>query len=89
MVGQGYRADLVIQGSVVYPRRRQLEKVVNLGENSWTHTKLIKPLVQMAKRLERTSGHNECCSAPSPRLVPTCNVCERHTFAKHIKQTVT
>ena len=25
------------------PRRQQLEKVVYLDENSWTHTKLIKP----------------------------------------------
>ena len=25
----------------------------------------------MAKRLDRMSGHNECCSAPSPRIVHT------------------
>ena len=34
---------LVIQGSAWdQPRRRQLEKVVNLDENSWTPTKIIK-----------------------------------------------
>ena len=33
-----------------------------IAGNSWTH----KFFVQMAKRLERTSGHNEYFSAPSP-----------------------
>ena len=31
--------------------------------------KTHKAFVQMAKRLERTLGHNECCSAPSPPSV--------------------
>ena len=51
------------------PRRWQLEKVVYLDENSWTHTNL-KDFVQMAERLEPLSGKNECCSAPSPRSNP-------------------
>ena len=46
--------------------------------------KTHKALVQMAERLEQASGHNECCSAPSPCWFPACNLCERHTFAKHI-----
>ena len=36
----------------------------------------------------QTLGHNECCSVPSPRWVPACNLCEGHTFVKH-KKTVT
>ena len=54
------------------PQHRQLEKVVKvvyLDENSWTHPNL-KDFVQMAERLERLSGKNECCSAPSPRSNP-------------------
>ena len=35
------------------PWRWQLEEVVYLDENSWTHTNL-KDFVQVAKRLERT-----------------------------------
>ena len=30
-----------------------------------------KAFVQMAKRLKRTLGHNDCCSVPSPCWVPT------------------
>ena len=37
----------------------------------------------MAKWIEWTLGHNECCRAPSPRSFPTCNLCERNTFTKH------
>ena len=33
--------------------------------------KTHKAFIQMAKRLDRMSGHNECCSAPSPRTVHT------------------
>ena len=46
-------------------------------------SKQIKAFIQMAKRIEWTLCHNECCSAPSPCLFPTCDLCERHTFAKH------
>ena len=42
-----------------------------------------KAFVQMAKRLERKSGHNECCSAPSSCSIPAWDLCERHTFEKH------
>ena len=48
-----------------------------------------KAFVQVAKWIEWTSDHNECCSAPSPRSFPACNLCERHTFAKHKKKPVT
>ena len=34
----------VVRVSGLIPSARQLEKVVNLDENSWTNTKLIKPL---------------------------------------------
>ena len=44
-----------------------------------------KVFVQFAKWLEQTSGHNECCSAPSPHSVPACDLCERRTFTKHKK----
>ena len=37
----------------------------------------------MAMWIEWTLGHNECCCAPSPRSFPTCDLCERNTFAKH------
>ena len=63
------------------PQHLQLEKVVYLDENSQTHTKIV----QMAKKLERTLGHIECCSAPSLCWVPACDPCERHTFTKHKK----
>ena len=33
-------------------------------------TQTHKAFIQMAKRLEWTLGHNECCSAPSPGSVP-------------------
>ena len=59
--------------------RRQLEKVVNLDENSWTPTKIIKK----EKLIEWILGHDECCSAPSPRTFPTCDQCEQNTFAKY------
>ena len=49
-----------------FNERRQLEKIVYLDENSWTH-KNLKDFVQMAERLERLSGKTECCSAPSLR----------------------
>ena len=39
--------------------------------------------VQVAKQLDRTLGHNECCSAPSPCSVPSCDLCQSHTFTKH------
>ena len=39
--------------------------------------KTHKAFVQMAKRLDWTSDHNECCSVPSPHLVPACDLCER------------
>ena len=42
-----------------------------------------KALVQIAKRIEWTSGHYECCSLPSPHLFPSCDLCERHAFADH------
>ena len=42
------------------PCCRQLEKVVNLDENSWTHTN--NKTVQMA---ERTLGDNKCYSVLS------------------------
>ena len=32
--------------------------------------------------------HNECCSAPSPRLVPAGDLYERHNFTKRKNQTV-
>ena len=44
---------------------------------------LLWSICSVAKWLERTSGHYECCSAPSPCLFPACNLCERHTLAKH------
>ena len=34
--------DLQSKGQLFYPRRKQLEKIVNLDENSWTPTKIIK-----------------------------------------------
>ena len=37
----------------------------------------------MAKWIEWMSGHNECCSAPSPHSLTACDLCERTTFAKH------
>ena len=42
-----------------------------------------KAFIQTVKGLERMSDHNECCSMPSSHSVPTCNLCEIHTFAKH------
>ena len=36
----------------------------------------LKKLRSEAERLERTSGNNECCSVPSPRSFPACNLCE-------------
>ena len=50
--------------------------------------KTHKAFIQMAKRLERTSGHNEYCSAPSLHLVPACDLCERILREAH-KQTDT
>ena len=49
--------------------------------------KTHKAFVQMAKWLERTSGHNKCCSAPGPFSALACELCERHTFAKHKKNS--
>jgi hypothetical protein len=46
--------------------------------------KIHKAFVQMAKQLEQMSGHNECCSAPSPYSVPAWDLCEKRTFAKQI-----
>ena len=43
---------------------------INLDANSWTHTQNNTAFLQIAQRLEQTSGHNECYSAPSPCLVP-------------------
>ena len=39
---RGGLLDLWSKGQQFEPRRRQLEKVVNLDENSWTPTKIIK-----------------------------------------------
>ena len=38
-----FSLDLQPKGQRFDIRCRQLEKVVNLDENSWTHTKLIMP----------------------------------------------
>ena len=45
--------------------------------------KTHKAFIQVAKRLEGMSGHNECCSAPSLCWVPACVLCERHTIVKY------
>ena len=42
----------------------------------------------MAKWIEWMSGHNECCSAPSPRSFPAYDLCERNTFAKHAGEMI-
>ena len=60
---------------MVQSLHRQLEKVVYLDSQ-----RTNKAFVQMAKWLEQTSGHNECCSVPSPFLVPALDLCERHTY---------
>ena len=45
--------------------------------------KTSKAFVQMAEQIEQTSGHNKCCTAPSPCSVPAFDLCERHTFVEH------
>ena len=51
--------------------------------------KTRKAFVQMAMRLDWRLGHNECCSASSPRSVSGSDLCERHTFAKHKTEILT
>ena len=41
---------------------------------------VMKAFVQMTKWLEGTLGHNECCGAPSPRSIPTLDLCEWQSF---------
>ena len=48
-----------------------------------------KSLHSDGQAVRQMSGHNECCSAPSPRLVPAGDICERHTFWNRKKKTVT
>ena len=65
-----------------------LNEIHNLAPTIWKNClsgwkfmdshKTHKAFVQMAKRLERTSNHNEFCSEPSTRLVPKWHLCERH-----------
>ena len=38
----------------------------------------------MAKKLEQTSGHNECCSVPSPRLITSVQK-KRYLFNQAIE----
>ena len=74
---------LVIQGSAVGSLAPATWKSCWSGWKFMDSHKIHKVLVQMAKRLDWMLGHNECCSAPSPRSYPACNLCERNTFVKH------
>ena len=74
---------LAIQGSVVWSLAPGTWKSCQSGWKFMDSLKNPKAFIQMTKRIQRTLGHNECCGAPSPRLFPTCNLCERNTFAKY------
>jgi hypothetical protein len=75
--GGGDRAlALQFKGQWFDPRSRQLEKVVNLDENPWTH-----PNYKTSFRWP--SGHWVTMSATVHLVHVHHDLCERHTFAKH------
>ena len=39
-----------------------------------------KSLLRWLEWIEWMSGHNECCSGPSPHSFPACDLFERNTF---------
>ena len=76
---RGGALDLWSKGQWFEPRRRQLEKVVNLDENSWTPTKIIKKRSLCSDcQVDRADGGLQW--APIPHSSPAF---ERSTFAKH------
>ena len=55
----------------------EVEKFGGASSNWW------EAFVQMAKWIEWMSGHNDCCSAPSPHSFNDCDLYERNTCVKH------